>query len=268
MNRYDAIFRRRSVRSYSKDTLGDDVLRKIQKSLDSRVPLFPELNTEVKMLNWADMEGAIKGILPGVNKIQAPHYLVVCSREEKGCMENVGYSMERVVLDLTRWGVGTCWMGAGFRMNEVERVADVGEDMRVVILVAFGEAEGESPWRDPGDFKRRPLSELMLNGKPPKGEWLDILEAARMAPSAINLQPWRFHLGHGGVHLYISNKGGVLEMALKRFTIVGELNRIDAGIALSHVDIGAERFGKEIRFEYAEAREFPGHRYVISVLEK
>jgi hypothetical protein len=55
------------------------------------------------------------------------------------------------------------------------------------------------------------------------------LEAARLAPSAYNRQPWRFHLGPNSIT--------VSAVELKRD--FGFSARLDCGIAMLHVEIAA-----------------------------
>ena len=57
----------------------------------------------------------------------------------------------------------------------------------------------------------------------------DMLEAARLAPSAVNRQPWRFTVGPDGI--VVSAAGfELLPMAARR---------LDCGISMLHLDVAA-----------------------------
>ena len=61
----------------------------------------------------------------------------------------------------------------------------------------------------------------------------------RLAPSAVNKQPWRIVAADGGFHFYEKqDKGYVSEKT-------GDLQKIDVGIALCHFVLGLEEQGKQ-----------------------
>jgi hypothetical protein len=72
------------------------------------------------------------------------------------------------------------------------------------------------------------------------------LEPARLAPSAVNSQPWYFTHEGDVIHVYCSKKG----------------NRLDAGIALAHLFVANE---ETFRFFKAEhMTDLPGYGYIGS----
>jgi len=74
------------------------------------------------------------------------------------------------------------------------------------------------------------------------------LEPARLAPSAVNSQPWYFTHEGNTIHVHCSRKG----------------SRLDAGIALAHLYAANE---ETFRFYKAEkVQAVPGYGYVGSVM--
>jgi hypothetical protein len=71
--------------------------------------------------------------------------------------------------------------------------------------------------RDIEEFKRKPLDKIADRPDPQ-------LEPARLAPSAINSQPWYFVHGEDAIHAYCVRNGRP-----------GYMNQIDMGIALAHL---------------------------------
>ena len=112
--------------------------------------------------------------------------------------------------------------------------------MKFVIMLAFGHPKGDQLRHDLKDFKRKPMEQITDTPDPR-------LEPARLAPSAVNSQPWYFAHEDDSIHVYCSQKG----------------SRLDIGIALAHLYVSkAETF----RFFQAEnVSGVPGYDYLGSV---
>ena len=68
------------------------------------------------------------------------------------------------------------------------------------------------------------------------------LELVRWAPSAVNKQPWRAVAGENAVHFYLKHTRGFVS------DTVGDMQKIDMGIALCHFALAAEENGLNIQF--------------------
>jgi len=65
-------------------------------------------------------------------------------------------------------------------------------------------------------------------------EWVwSALNDARMAPSAVNRQPWGFRVGAEGITVFVRGRGS--EFGISR--------RLDCGIAMLHLEAGAAARG-------------------------
>ena len=95
--------------------------------------------------------------------------------------------------------------------------------------MAFGKPSGPL-YRDISGFKRKPLSAI--------SEGSDArLEAARLAPSAINAQNWYFIAESGKIHCYRKKANPLLGFMFNR------MHCVDMGIALCHIAEESESFG-------------------------
>ena len=112
--------------------------------------------------------------------------------------------------------------------------------MKFVIMLSFGHPKGDQLRQTAKGFKRKPMEQITDKADPR-------LEPARLAPSAVNSQPWYFTHDGDTIHVYCSKKG----------------SRLDAGIALAHLYVAnVETF----RFFKAEkVSEIPGYGYIGSV---
>lgn len=97
-----------------------------------------------------------------------------------------GISGEAFVLEAVSLGLGTCWLGS-FKRRGVN--VELGENERVDAIIALGvPKEGTVPAR-----KRKTLQQLCRRDPSAWPLWAyNAVECVRNAPSAMNLQPWRF----------------------------------------------------------------------------
>ena len=95
----------------------------------------------------------------------------------------------------------------------------IGADARKAAQELFFENEWEKPLNIAKDME-------------------EVLEMVRLAPSAVNKQPWRIVWKDGVYHFYEKkDKGYDKEQT-------GDLQKIDVGIALCHFVMGLEEQGK------------------------
>ena len=126
-----------------------------------------------------------------------------------------GISGEALVLGAVGMGLGTCWLGSA-RTRALPIEAKEGE--RVLGVIAIGAYEARKILR-----KRKKLSELTGSDPASWPFWAyNAAETVRIAPSALNLQPWR--LAYAGHTLLLRAHGPA--------------GKLDMGIAMLHMHIG------------------------------
>lgn len=267
MSKFEAIYKRKSVRKYSEERLPESELERIEKKVKSADALHPHIDTKIFLAEDGEkVQETFSGLKSKVARVDSPHYLVGTAEKEEGYLVNMGYMLEGLVLSLAERGIGTCWLGSGLNEELLSEVYDF--EGTLVIMVAFGNsADGKDNLRtDPGDAKRKSLKELVLNDVEDIPEvWKDVIDAARMAPSAVNSQPWRFYRDEDAVHMFIEKKG-LFKSLVRKIGDLNKLNRIDAGIALKHLEIAAENFSLDIAFKDM-GKERKGHEYILSAVE-
>jgi nitroreductase len=174
--------------------------------------------------------------------------------------EEVGYTGEGIILEATALGLNTCWVGGFFSREAVSSLIEIRENERVMAVTPVGYAsKAVSPQeRLMTGFgfthRRLPLSRLLRGdhvSNLPK--WVRAsLEAARLAPSAVNRQPWRFEVDASGVTVSVRTRG--LEFNLSK--------RLDCGIAMLHIELAASNFGIRGVWEFLEPPRVS--RFIIS----
>ncbi|MBE6887869.1 MAG: hypothetical protein E7484_05570 [Ruminococcaceae bacterium] len=206
----DVIYRRKSFRNYSKEHLSPQTLLKIENFIENSRPLFP-----CTRFSW-NIVGADK--VKNVQPWRAPHNIVMFADTSTESLVNIGFVFQQTELYIQSLGLGSCWLGMGKLDSDG---SEKSSNMKQVMMLAFGEYENDCFRKNEAEFKRRTLAEIS-----------DIedtrLECARLAPSAVNSQPWYF--AHDGeiIHVYCVEK-------YLRKIVLGNMNKIDIGIALAHI---------------------------------
>ena len=233
------IYKRKSVRKYTGEPVGAETISKILGFCKQAKPLYPDIKVEAQVVS----KEQVRFYFPW----KAPQLLAIFSENKPGYLENVGFIFQQAELYLHSLGLGACWMGLGkFRKDETPQV----EGMEFVIFIAFG-TPAEPLSRELCAFNRKPLEQIT--------DREDLrLECARLAPSSTNSQPWYFT--HEGDHIHVfCSEAGIL-----RHAMLGKMNRIDMGIALSHLYVENK---ETFRFFEATPKDTPkGCRYTGSIV--
>ena len=148
------------------------------------------------------------------------NYLVMAGPKGREAEEKVGYFGEELVLLSQTLGLNTCWVGLTYKKIPGAFTLRDGDTVHCVIALGYGTIPGiQHPLRPVTDFYES-------EGLPP--EWFRKgLEAALLAPTAVNQQKFKF----------ILRPGNVVE-AKALFSMAG-YTAIDLGIVKLHFEIGA-----------------------------
>lgn len=262
MDKFEAVYRRKSVRKYSNQKLSSSVLNEIKAKIKDIDRLFEDIDSQIVLAeDGQKVQETFSGLKSKIARVDAPHYLIGVSEEKEGYLENIGYMVEEAVLYLTKNDIASCWLGSGIEHDLLKGIFKF--EGKTVILVAFGEPKKTALRDDPGSASRKAIEKLMIDGHDDLSQNMKkIIDCARMAPSAVNSQPWRFLYEDGALHVFIVKKGMFKKLA-RKISDLDRLNHIDAGIALKHLEIGAKKFSKGIRFEDL-GKEKKGYEYIIS----
>lgn len=229
-----AVARRTSRRAFDGEPVGAEILDELGECCRTFRP-YPDARVVLVRSTEIDV---FKGIAGSYGKVTgSPHLLVFVADAHKPFPDqHVGYTGEGIVLEATRLGLDTCWVGGFFSAQKVGRVVDLSDGERVYAVSPVGHAvsapsSSESTMRRmAGSHKRKSIDEVApgIDGSWP--EWaVAAVETARIAPSAVNRQPWRFRLDDG--QLVVAKDRG--------FETPKVTKRLDCGIAMLHLELGA-----------------------------
>ncbi|MFA6126414.1 MAG: nitroreductase family protein [Bacteroidales bacterium] len=266
---------RTSRRTYRPDPLPDQEKKRVEQLIEGTLvgPLGTGISFSLVGVHEASNEklklgtyGFIKG---------ARHFIAGPIRPSKEAFLDYGYLLEKLILELTSLGLGTCWLGGTFDRSEFAKAVDLEQGFVIPAITPVGLATESRGIGDrlirlgAGSRSRLPWERLFFaddqgtllqpaDGDPVK----DILESVRLAPSASNNQPWRVVQTGSLFRFYISRKPGYQ----KAFSGI-DLQMVDLGIAMAHFDLVARENGKIPEWNIsAGTGPFNGCDYVISVL--
>jgi nitroreductase len=168
MEFFEVIKNRRSIRSFKKQALPQDVINqlidaaRLAPSAGNAQSWAFVLATEQKTKQalaaaafnqtWLEGAAAVFVVCADMNRAEA-------SYNERGrtlyCLQDTSAAVENILLAATALGLGACWMGA-FYEDEVAKVVNAPVGMRPVALIPVG-----YPDESPRARSRRPAGEVV-----------------------------------------------------------------------------------------------------------
>lgn len=220
MELMQAIKERHAVREYTDAPIEEEKVKLLRDEI-ARVNDEGDLNVQL----FTDEPGAFDPETLIYGKIKnVRNYIAMIGKNADDLEERVGYYGERLVLFAQQQGLNTCWVGTTYK--KMHKLMDLREDDRIVLVIALGYGENQgTPHKSKGiaavvkDFDK-------LSDAP---DWfIKGVEAALLAPTAVNQQRFSFRL---------TEDGRVEALPGRAFFC-----KVDMGIAKYHFEIGA---GKE-----------------------
>jgi nitroreductase len=271
----DIIRFRSSRRTYRPEIIPDEILENInQKIKDLSVgPLGTSIDYSLISVQDSDNQ---KLKLGTYGFIQGAKYFVAGQIvPSKFAFLDYGYSLERLIIEFTGMGLGTCWLGGTFDRGEFAKAINLKDGCVIPAITPVGYATAIRGLGDrlirlgAGSRKRLPAEKLFFDKNPenplvlPAGNPVEsILESIRIAPSASNIQPWRIVANGNEYRFYLCRKPGYQ----KAFNRV-DIQMIDMGIAMAHFDLVSREKGMIPTWNITKGIEEPDSwEYVISVL--
>lgn len=251
----DIIVNRHSVRTYKLGTLDKTLKDKLEEyAAEIKGPFTSKLTLElIDSLDLAEGKGnklGTYGVIKG-----AKTFIAAATHKEAHNMEQLGYCLEKLILYATSLGLGTCWLGGTFNKSQFALSVKLKENEFIPAVTPVGYPTEKRTFLDSmmrrvaGSDNRKPWSDLFFEAsfdkplnKEVAGQYAEVLEMVRLAPSASNKQPWRILKKENEYHIFLKKSKGY-ENALG-FNI----QKIDIGIAMCHFEMAAEEIGITGRF--------------------
>jgi len=234
----DTMYKRKSVRVYSREK--SDILENdgdLIKALEIQ-PLAADIKVIAKILRKDQ-----------INNDRSDYCVAFYSEKKAHYLENIGFIGQQIDLELQSSGLGTCWWGMKKPNKNFSRI----DGLDCVVTMSAGLPQTAETRNYPEGFKRKTVNEITLSGTD------KLIEAARIAPSAVNLQPWLIEKIDNKYNFYIRSPKGIIEKMLK------DLRRLDIGIAMAHLYVQAKADGQNISFSF-EGSDIKRGKYAASAV--
>ena len=221
MTEKEAIVARHSVRQYIEKPIEAEKIEELKALIEE---CNREGGTHLQLVT--DEPKAFAGGMAKYGKFCGiSNYIAVVGKKDDDT--KLGYYGEKVVIRAQMLGLNTCWVGLMFSKQPDSYKVLEGEKLFCVISLGYGANQGVQ-------HKMRPI-ENFAEASDRVPEWFRSgVEAAMLAPTAVNQQKFKFVLHDG-------NKVA----AQTRFSLIGYA-KLDLGIVKYHFEVGA---GKE-NFEW------------------
>jgi len=211
----EAIDARHSVRAYTTAPIEGAVLTALEQEI-VRVNTISGLSIRL----FRNDPEAVSGMLARYGAFQnAVNYLALVGPDTDDLQPLCGYWGEHLVLFAETLGLSTCWIAGTYKKGRVKKTLRDGEALAAIISIGYAAKPGK-----PHKSKR---FEQVTRLSGPAPDWFVLgVEAALLAPTAINQQKFRFSI-EDGTPVVEAQKG--------------PYSMIDVGIVQYHFDVGAGR---------------------------
>ena len=211
MNIIEAIHTRHSVRTYIDRPIADDIVARLRALIDD-YNAASGLNMQLVTgdPDTFDCFWAHYGKFSGVT-----NYIALIG--DPDAAEPCGYYGEKLVLEAQMMGLNTCWVGLSYKKVPGRYTIAPGEKLHLVIALGYGTTQGVM-------HKSKTIDKVSkCHGNMP--DWFRAgVEAALLAPTAVNQQKFRFEL--------IGDR-------VRATTGWGFYSKVDLGIAKLHFELGS-----------------------------
>ncbi len=171
--------------------------------------------------------------------------------------EAYGYSFEALLMRAHEMGLGTVWIGGTMPRDKFEKASGLSGNEVMPCMSPLGKPADKMSVKETLMRKgvkadsRMKFEELFfensfdkpLTASAAMGKGLsNAFECVRIAPSAVNKQPWRVVVGDKVAHFYEKHDKGYI-------TPDYDLQKIDLGIAMYHFEKDLELDGRKLTLE-------------------
>lgn len=207
-----AMRQRHSVRAYTDRPIEGETLERLQKQIDkANADSGLHIQLVLNEPQAFDCRMAHYGKFSGVR-----NYIALIGKRGGDLDEKCGYYGERIVLAAQTLGLNTCWVALTYKKIPEAFTVEKDEKLLMVIAIGYGEDQGKPHGSKLYDDVAKPHD---------APAWFKAgVEAALLAPTALNQQKFSFTLKNGKV------------LAKAKF---GTCVKTDLGIVKYHFELGS-----------------------------
>ncbi len=211
----DAMKNRHSVRQYKQKAIEPQAVEALQQEIE-----LCNRESDLHIQLVTDEPKAFDSFMAHYGKFSGvTNYIALVGKKGDHLEEQCGYYGERLALKAQQLGLNTCWVAMTYKKIPGAFEVKKGEKLTVVLALGYGKNQGVP-------HKSKPLSNVSNVSEQTPGWFRAGVEAALMAPTAMNQQKFTLRYQDGNV----SASAGI-----------GFYTKVDLGIVKYHFEIGAGR---------------------------
>lgn len=243
---YDSITKRKSRRSFLDKPMSPENFQALSQ-------LAGEINAQEIDLRIVVKNDSSDGVFVGrigYGMISAKRGFaaIIVRNNNSETYAKAGFYGEWLILEATRRGIDTCWVGGTFNRAAAETLLKLQANESLLIVTPLGEAYPNKTSKEKamsflaGSANRKMHADIVKDDTDNWTGWMkDAVEAVRWAPSAMNAQPWLLHQNNNNVTVSVDPK-----MAKRAISI------LDCGIAMCHIELAATKNGVHGNWTFSE----------------
>lgn len=263
----EIICKRKSVRTFNGQPLGEEDMQKLRDYVATIDNPFG-IDIEFRFLD-AKEHDLTSPVIVGTD-------CYVAAKVERAPLFEIafGYTFEKFCLYALSLGVGTVMLAGTFSRKTFEQAMELKGNEVMPLASPIGYPSDKRSLRERlmckaiSADKRLEFETLFFDGSfdssltPERaGKFREAFEMLRLAPSAVNKQPWRAVVSGNNVHFYENHSKG-LENEL------GDIQKLDMGIALAHFDLTLKEEGHNGSFVVEDPGLSDELEYIITYKTK
>jgi nitroreductase len=264
-----AVVARHSTRTFNGRPVSPGLLGR----MESFVSGLPALDTARVLLVREVPAEVFTGFAGGYGKVVgAPSALVMIGNEgDPAVQESVGYLGEAAILEATSLELDTCWVAGFFDRTVAQTMVELlpGERVLAISPLGYGQPRPRAGERllkaMVGAQKRRPIQDVAPGYDEERWPaWAtEGVRLARLAPSAVNRQPWSIELLTEDDPLTRPREAVGARISVVERGSEGHVSRrLDCGIAMLHFEVGVRLMGGAGAWDLLDAPQVA--RYMIA----
>ncbi len=224
---YPSIFKRKSTRSFKEQPLSIQDLGSIKQEIKN-INGIKLLKSDWMIDYCVDTQRYFN--------LKAPAYFVMLIKRCDRSLLETGFIMQQLDLICSHLAIATCWLGFN-RIKESKVYPGYYETIRL----AVGYSSQELHRSNISQFNRLSYDAVCNSDR-----FAQIIEAARLAPSSVNSQPWFFSVDTNSIVIKKRKMLRISRILDERFF------EINCGIALLHLAVALEHHDLNYQLELNE----------------
>jgi len=235
-----AIKKRNSCRNFKIIDLNINNISNFLEKMDTIGPFGNKINFSLLNLEDFSPEEAKSYGTYGIIK-NAKHF-VVGIIENDSALTDFGYLTEKIVLNITKIGLSTIWLGGTFNRGIFSKKYNLKDPQMIPAIIGFGfpsektrisdnflkfivHSKHRKDWENIFFLDSTKISITYPEAK----DYYEPLECLRLSPSSVNVQPWR---------VIKESSKNIFHFYYKKNRLSRGAENIDIGIAMAHFEIG------------------------------